>query len=170
MASKVVLWLIVVLLGMLALTTSMARRRAPEQVQILAPDVEIHLGDQADLTAPWKPLYRFIKPSTIWQGEFFVRNPGNGEWLLSMEVLAPNDWGNMVRINNQRLQPGFLPGREFDFAATWSGLTFVVPSGVLQPELNVLSVQVDQSEPVFQSAGTFWEDLQFRNVTLRPRP
>lgn len=154
---------------MLLSSLSAACQRTQESVEVLAGDVEIHLGDQNDLVAPWQPLYRHSSPSTSWQGEFFVRRPGNREWLLTMDVLQLNDWGNSVKVNDSRLQPRFLPARETDWASTWTRVTFVVPRGVLQPERNVLAVEIGQWVPVFQSGTNFWEDLQFRNVSLRPR-
>lgn len=162
-------WLLVAFTIALLSILSNSCQSSPEKVQILAEDVEVHLGDQTDLAVPWKPLYHYIDPSFTWQGEFYVRNPGEKEWLLSMDVLQLNEWSNVVRLNGRQLQPGFLPGRDTDWASTWSRVTFVVPSGMLRPELNVLSIEIGQWAPVFQVGTNIWEDIQFRNIILRPR-
>jgi hypothetical protein len=136
------------------------------QVEILAPDVEIHLGDQNDLVAPWKPLYHNQNPSTVWQGDFYMNDPGSTDWLLRVDVLQPNDRANFFRINGHTLQPAVLPGRDFDWSSAWTRFTISVPVATLRPGHNVLTFEIGQWMPSMQYHDNFWEDVQIRNILL----
>jgi hypothetical protein len=136
-------------------------------VEVLAADTEIHLGDQTGLPPPWKPLHRDFPPARAWQADFYVRDPGNSPWELSLEVMAANDRANHLSINGQAINPHVMQAREWDFAAYWVRHHFGVPRGILRPGQNVLRVEIGQWVPVYQSPQTLWDDLQIRNVYLR---
>ncbi|MFN8533967.1 MAG: hypothetical protein U0556_10505 [Dehalococcoidia bacterium] len=144
-----------------------ASARPAEPVEILAADVPIHLGDQPDLAAPWRPIYGFGRVATRWRGEFYLTRTV-GDWTVTLEALQPNDRGNRLLINGRLLDPPYWPGRDWDFASSWTTLRFRVPPGVLQPGLNVLEVAVGQWVPAFQVTNNRWEDLQFRAIRLTP--
>jgi hypothetical protein len=136
-------------------------------VEILAADVPIHLGDQPDLAAPWRPLHGFGRLALDWRAEFYVDNP-TGQWELTLQALQPNDRGNRLLINGQLLDPAYWPGRDWDYASYWTRLRFRVPDGALRPGLNVLELRVGQWVPAFQVTNNRWEDLQVRDIRLVP--
>jgi len=141
----------------------------PERrVEILAPDVVIHLGDQDDLVWPWVHISPRYIPATEWRGEFFVRTPGSTDWTLTLDGFQLNEWGNTITVNGQPLDPRFLPGRVNDWAGYWTRLHFRVPAGVLRPGLNWLTIRTSMNAPVHQAHGISWEDLQIRNIFLMP--
>ena len=138
-----------------------------QPVEVLADDVPIHLGDQPDLAAPWRPIWGFGPFALSWQGEFYLRDP-SGDWELEAVVLQANDRGNHFRLNGELLVPPYWPGRDWDYASYWSRLRFRVPPGVLRAGRNVLELRVGQWLPAFQVANNRWEDLQVRGIRLLP--
>jgi hypothetical protein len=147
------------------LCSLLGRERQP--IEILAPDVPIHLGDQPDLGPPWRPPHGFGPVATRWSAEFYVDQPA-AAWELTLQALQPNDRGNRILINGQLLDPPYWPGRDWDYASYWTRLRFRVPPGVLRAGLNVLEVRVGQWVPAFQVATNRWEDVQVRDIRLVP--
>jgi len=142
--------------------------RSDQRVEVLAPDVIIHLGDQDSLVWPWVHIQPRPVPSVEWNGEFFVRDPGSSDWILLLDGFQLNEWGNPIEINGSPLDPRFLPGRVNDWAGYWTRVRFRVPAGILRPGLNRLTIRSSMNAPVHQSAGISWEDFQIKNIVLIP--
>ncbi|MFQ6014013.1 MAG: hypothetical protein ACE5NP_01045 [Anaerolineae bacterium] len=138
-----------------------------DRVTILAEDVVVHLGDGAELGLPWHSLHRTVVPSPTWRGEFYVPDPGVGPWLLTMEVMQSNQPGNLVLLNDEPLEPAYLPTE--DYSTSWVTVPFVVPAARLRPGLNTLTLTIGKRIPPFQTpAALTWDDLQVRNILLEP--
>ncbi len=158
----------------------LAQRRAPQDepqggqaqpaVEILARDVVVHLGDQDYLVWPWVHVYQRIVPATVWSGEFFVQDVGTNDWTLTLDGFQLNEWGNRVEINDRPLEPRFLPGRINDWAGYWTRVHFRVPAEILRCGLNRFAIYTSMNAPVHQAHAVSWEDLQVRNIVLRPQP
>jgi GH35 family endo-1,4-beta-xylanase len=133
-----------------------------EHARALANDVIIHLGDNHWPT-PWVPLYQGQLPSPVWTGEFYVRDPEQGTWMLHMEVMQNNERTNYLLVNGQPLEPPYLPVE--DYSRSWVTLNYRVPTDCLQPGLNEVTVAVGKEIPPRHRPGTY-EDLQFRNISF----
>jgi hypothetical protein len=141
----------------------------PSTLEVLAPDVAIRLGDVDTLYPHWARLHCHHVPCRQWTGQFYVPDPGDGPWWLSMEIMQVEEAGNLVRINGHPLDPPAIPRRgKPDFASVWTVTELTVPPGVLQPGLNVIEVQSSPRLPVYHGAHARFESLQFRNVRLTP--
>jgi GH35 family endo-1,4-beta-xylanase len=128
----------------------------------LAEDVIIHLGDNHWPT-PWLPLHQGQLPSPVWTGQFYLRDPGEAQWSLHIEVMQNNERTNYVLVNGHPLEPPYLPTE--DYSRSWVSVDYQIPAGYLQPGVNEITVVVGKQIPARHQAGTY-EDLQFRDVSL----
>ena len=136
-------------------------------VQILAPDVVVRLGDVNTFHPHWARIYGGEAPCRRWKGEFYMDEPDNALWQLTMEIMQVEERGNLVTVNGQPLEPMAIPLRgKLDFASSWSTAFLGVPSDVLRPGLNVIEVADSPRLPVYQDSHARFESLQFRNIRL----
>ncbi len=143
----------------------LADRWREQHPRALEEDVVIHLGDNRWPT-PWLPLYRGLLPSTVWSGEFYVRDPGEGSWTLHIDVMQNNERGNYLMVNGRPLEPPYFPVE--DYSRSWFSLAYQVPADYLQVDLNEVTVVVGKAIPARHHPGTY-EDLQFRDIVLERR-
>jgi hypothetical protein len=131
----------------------------------LAPDVRVHLGD-SELPPPWWPLYGGDNPSLEWWAGFYLQELPTDPQLLLLEVFQPNEFGNEVHLNGQRLHREALPTA--DFTAQWLTLRLPVAPAQLRVGWNELTVRVAHLPPDFHQDGYIWDDIQLRHVRLVP--
>jgi hypothetical protein len=137
------------------------------EVEVLAPDVAIRLGDVDTVHPHWARIYDGRAPCRSWKGEFYVDQPDDGCWQLVLEIMQVEEQGNVVRINDQPLAPVAVPLRgKVDFASSWTMAFLDVPAGVLRRGVNVIEVLDSPRLPVYQDAHASFESLQFRNLRL----
>lgn len=148
---------------------TVALRRKPrqsvsqEQIQILAADSTIHLGD-ANLPAPWVPLHQGRNPSPLWEGTFYVVDPGQSAWQLTMRTMQSNYWGNRIWINDQPLaQPVAID----NFTKSWVAQTWMVPAKLLQAGPNQIRVTIAHAVPLIQDKRFGYDKLQIKDIVLR---
>jgi polysaccharide biosynthesis protein PslG len=154
------------------LTARLGRRRfqpPPPQatVQIVGPDVKIHLGD-SDLPSPWWPLYGGVKPSIRWTSSFYLADPPppGTESTLVFEIMQSNELNNTISINSHPLTRR-LP--QTDFTRTWVTLRRAVAAEWLRAGHNTISIEVARLAPDLQHADFEWDDIQIRNIRwIRP--
>jgi hypothetical protein len=140
------------------------------QVQILAPDVVIRLGDVDTFHPHWARIYGGQAPCRYWRGEFYLEESNTGGWQLATEIMQVEEQGNLVKINGQPLEPVAIPLRgKVDFASSWSTTFLEVPDGVLREGLNVIEVLDSPRWPVYQDGHASFESLQFRHLRLARR-
>jgi hypothetical protein len=144
---------------------ALTHARSAEPVQVLAQDVTIHLGDNHWPT-PWVPLYQGQLPSPVWRGELYIRDPGDGTWTLSIELMQNNERTNYLLVNGHPVDPPYFPPE--DYSRSWVSLEYQLPAGYLKRGLNELTVVVGRQIPARQTPGTY-EDLQFRDILLQKR-
>jgi hypothetical protein len=139
----------------------------PSALEVLAPDVAIRLGDVDTFYPHWTRPHCQKIPCRHWAGQFYVPDPGECPWRLSMEIMQVEEQGNLVRINGQLLQPPAITLRgKPDFASVWTVAELIVPPGVLRSGLNTLEISNSPRLPVYQGSRVRFESLQFRNVRL----
>jgi hypothetical protein len=137
------------------------------QVEILAPDVVVRLGDVDTFHPHWARIYGGVAPCRYWRGEFYLEQPEDGAWQLALEMMQVEEQGNVVRINGQPLESVAIPLRsKLDFASSWSTAFLEVPPGVMHSGLNVIEVLGSPRLPVYQDGHASFESLQFRNLRL----
>jgi hypothetical protein len=134
----------------------------PDVVPILAEDVIVHLGD-SDLLSPWWPLYAGRKPSPVWTGGFYLRDPGGSDWTLALELMQQNEVGASIAVNGVALSPD-LP--QMDFARRWLTVRRRVPVAALRPGYNQVTVTAARLAPDLQHAEFAWDDFQIRNIRI----
>jgi len=134
----------------------------PEEVQVLAEDAIVHLGD-SDLPSPWWPLFAGRKPSITWTGGFYLRDPGVSDWTLALELMQQNEYGASVAINGVALSPDLPLG---DFARRWLTVRRRVPVSALRPGYNEVTVTTVRLAPDLQHDEFTWDDFQIRNLRL----
>jgi len=143
------------------------RTTLQEPIEILAADVPIRLGDRDTFYPHWARIYGGSAPSLHWAGTFYVRNPGNRLWQLTMEIMQVEEQRNLVRINGQLLNPPAIPVRgKPDFTSVWTRTSITVPAGILHAGANDIEVFASPRLPPHQ--GVRYESLQFRNIQLEP--
>ncbi len=147
-----------------ALRSALAPPAGRSEIMVLAPDAVVHLGD-SQFSEPWMPLYSNRNPSTRWQGTFYMGDPGQAPWQLSLRAMQPNVWGNTVWINGQRLEPALATG---DFSGSWISQAWEVPASLLQPGPNAIEVAIGRTLPLLQDNRFAWDDLQIKDIVLRP--
>lgn len=148
---------------------------------VLARDVEVHLGD-GEYPWPWVPLYHNKNPSTEWTGEFYLgasdlsqrtadepqSAPRGQPWRLSLELMQVNALDGRVLVNDQPVNPPYLPTE--DFTGVWVTAQFEVPVRLLHVGRNTVTVRAGDTIPAFQQLGS-WDDFQMRSVVLhKPSP
>lgn len=132
------------------------------EIVILGADVKIHLGD-TDLQPPWWPLFGGRKPSLTWSGSFYLVDPGETDWSISLELMQQNEIGAMIAINGVRLTPN-LPQQ--DFTRRWLTVHRMVPHDLLQSGHNQLTVTTVRLLPDAQQDEFVWDDFQIQNIRL----
>jgi hypothetical protein len=101
-------------------------------------------------------------------GEETLPNGGGGQetlpngWTLRLEYMHNLAQTNAVRLNDHLL--GYLPAR--DNAPTWVSVAFPVPTRLLRPGYNELTVEVSRLAPDYQQSDFTWGDVQFRRIRL----
>jgi len=148
-----------------------ASQDAIGQAEVLAPDVTIRLSDVDTFYPHWARPHCDAVPCRQWRGQFYLRDPGSGHWLLRMEIMQVEEPGNLSWINGHLLEPPAIPlrGRP-DFASVWTAVDIMVPSTVLRPGLNILQIGSSPRLPVYQDDRARFESLQFRNIHLTDAP
>jgi hypothetical protein len=137
-------------------------------VEILAPDVVIRLGDVDTFHPHWARIYGGQAPCRSWRGEFYLEQEDAARWQLTMEMMQVEEQGNVVKINDQPLDPKAIPLRgKVDFASSWTTTFLDIPPGVLRPGLNVIEVLDSPRWPVYQDVHASFESLQFRRLRLK---
>ncbi len=136
------------------------------EVQVLAPDIVVHLGG-GQFDTPWVPLYLNKIPSTVFSGAFYLDAADlNGKLRpLTMELMQVNELDGRVLVNDQSVEPPYLPAE--DFTSTWVSAQFQVSPGVLRVGKNTVTVLDSKLFPSAQSPGFMWDNLQIRNIVLR---
>jgi hypothetical protein len=136
-------------------------------IQILSEDVVIRLGDRDTFYPHWARIYGGHAPSREWAGVFYVDNPGQGAWELSMEIMQVEEPGNLVYVNGQVLDPPAIPlrGRP-DYSSVWTRATMSVPAALLRRGANEIEVKASPRLPMQQFVR--YESIQFRNLQLAP--
>jgi len=141
----------------------------PGPVQVTAPDVPVRLGDVATFYPHWARLHCGKPPCHRWEGAFYVRKPGSGPWMLKMEIMQVEEWGNKVFINGHPLKPPVIPLRaKPDYVSVWSVVEMEVPPGVLREGFNTIEVRDSPRPPVYQNGYARFESMQFRYIQLSP--
>lgn len=136
-------------------------------VQILSPDVIIRLGDVDTFHPHWARIYGGHAPCRRWRGDFYLDEPGEDSWQLTMEIMQVEEQGNLVTINGQPLDPVAIPLRgKLDFASSWSIAFLRIPSDLLQPGRNTIEIAASPRLPLYQHPRAQFESLQFRNLRL----
>jgi len=159
--------------------TAMPKRKAPGRVtlpqpdtgavEILAPDVVIRLGDVDTFHPHWARIYGGQAPCRRWRGEFYIDQPTQASWQLTMEIMQVEEQGNLVTINGQPLKPMTIPLRgKPDFASSWSLAFLDVPLGLLRLGRNVIEIAASPRLRVYQDGHAHFESLQFRHLLLVP--
>ncbi len=151
-----------------SIVSSLSPRPAQPHLQILARDAIVHLGD-SEYSTPWVPLYRTINPSIEWTGEFYLTENdlrSTDRWTLTMETMQVNDFDNRVLVNDQPVEPAYLPTE--DFTSIWVTSRMAVSSRQLRAGRNTVTVRTGKLFPAFQQSGFTWDDIQLRNVVLYP--
>lgn len=137
-------------------------------VQILAPDVVVHLSDTSHINPHWSPLHCDEPPCRRWAGGFYVREVPARPVTLRLEEVQVEEVGNMVRINGRPLQPVAIPLRaKPNFATAWTTADMIVPTGALKPGYNTIELHASPRLIPYQ-AGVRFESMQIRNVRLLP--
>jgi hypothetical protein len=135
---------------------------------VLARDAIVHLGD-SEYPLPWVPLYLTKNPSTTWTGEFYLTptdlSSRGAPWSLTMELMQVNDFDTRVLVNDQPVDPPYLPTE--DFTSIWVSAQFQVPANVLRVGRNTVTLRDGKLFPAFQQLGYTWDDFQVRNVILK---
>ena len=141
---------------------TLAHVKAHNPINILAADTIIHVGD-TDLQPPWWPLYGGRKPSLSWTGGFYLPESDSTEWDLILELMQQNEVGATVAINGVPLFPD-LPQQ--DFTRRWLTVRRSVPSDLLQPGHNELTITTVRLLPDAQQDEFVWDDFQVRHIRL----
>jgi hypothetical protein len=140
-----------------------------QAIEILAPDVVVRLGDVDTFYPHWSRLYCRQVPCRRWLGRFYIDGWGTTPGRLILEVMQVEEYGNLVLINGQPLDPPTIPLRaKPDFASVWTAAELVVPVGVLREGPNVIEVQLSPRLPVYHGSVARFESLQFRGIRLMP--
>jgi len=151
-----------------AAIASLTRTRPDPLVDVLARDVVIRIGEVDEWYPHWARLHWQNSSSLAWEGGFYVREPGAGPWMLELEAMQVDEWGNTVTINGQALEPPVLQPR--GWGSEWITIRLRVPAGVLRPGRNTIRFHVGRRLPIYQDDWAVWESIQVRNIRLRPGP
>ncbi len=143
----------------------------PLEIEALAPDTVIRLGDIGTLHPHWVHLNEGgVNFSPRWYGEFFVPHHAvDTEYELLLETMQVDQAANRILINGIEVAT-LAPRSKPDPTSTWVTQRFMLPPALLQPGVNELSVQIGLRTPAWQYANWRWENVQIRNVRLAARP
>jgi len=139
------------------------------EVQVLAPDIVIHLGG-SQFDAPWVPLYLNKNPSTVWTGAFYLNatDLDGKPRTLTMELMQVNELDNHILVNDQPVEPPYPPAE--DFTSTWVSAQFQVSPNLLHAGRNTVTLLDSKLYPAASTPGLMWDNLQIRNVVLSKSP
>lgn len=137
-------------------------------VEILAPDVIVRLGDRDELHPHWVHLHNSGKRFTLaWEGEFFVATAqASLPHILVLETMQIDQPTNTVWINGVQighLQPRTRP----DPTSTWVTQRLELPADVLTGGRNTIRIESGRRNPTRAFRWWRWENFQIRNVHLR---
>jgi hypothetical protein len=136
-------------------------------VEVLAPDVVVRLSDVDTAYPHWARPHCGLAPCRLWQGQFYIGDPGADPWLLRMETMQVEEPGNLVFVNGQPLNPPAIPRRgRPDYASVWTALEMPVPAQFLRSGVNVIEIHAAPRLPVYQDERAEFESLQLRHVRL----
>ena len=151
-----------------SVTSWFAAPPAHSTFTVLARDAIVHLGD-SEYPLPWVPLYLTKNPSTTWTGEFYLTpadlQTRGAPWQLAMELMQVNDFDTRVLVNDQPVDPPYLPTE--DFTSIWVSAQFQVSPNALRVGLNRVTLVDGKLFPAFQQLGYTWDDFQVRNVMMK---
>lgn len=151
-----------------SLTTDCRTLATCKNVEVLAPDVIVRLGDRGELHPHWVHLYRSGGQfSPDWEGEFFVPAPqAHLPHTLVLETMQVDQPTNSVWINGVPI--GFLqPRTRPDPTSTWVTQRLKVPAGVLTGGRNTIRIESGWRNPTRAFRWWRWENFQIRNVHLQ---
>ena len=136
-------------------------------VEILAPDVIVRLGDRDELHPHWVHLHNSGKRFTLaWEGEFFVATAqASLPHILILETMQIDQPTNTVWINGVQighLQPRTRP----DPTSTWVTQRLELPAGVLKDGRNTIRIESGRRNPTRSFRWWRWENFQIRNLRL----
>lgn len=138
-----------------------------QPVQVLAPDVVIRLGDVDTFHPHWTRIHGGQAPCRHWLGEFYLEQPDEAAWQLTMEIMQVEERGNLVTVNGRPVEPMAIPLRgKADFASSWSTAFLHIPAELLRSGRNIIEIAASPRLPVYQDCVAHFESLQFRNVRL----
>lgn len=142
---------------------------SPGAVQVIAPDVVVHLGDGLAVNPGWSPLYCGTAPCRKWIGHFYVPSRSvlpDTDSVLRMEIMQVEEQGNLVRINGCSLRPESIPLRvRPDFVTAWTVTSMDIPAGTLQRGYNMIEIMASPRLIPYQ-AGIRFESLQVRDIHI----
>ncbi len=163
----------------------------PLPIEIVAPDVIIRLGDRDMLHPHWVHLYNgnsngqrpdeidnnkrytgsateLPLPSLRWRGEFFLPVDAiNQRYTLLLETMQIDQPLNTITINGQSIGE-LMPRSRPDPTSTWVTQQITVPTRLLQSGVNTIAISAGERNPAWQYADWRWENMQVRNIRLRP--
>lgn len=145
--------------------TAAARRRPPvaqSTLQLLAPDMTIHLGD-ARLPLPWVELHLNRNPSPVWEGDFYLVDPGASPWRLTLRMMQSNYWSNQIWINDALLT---TPMPIDDFTKSWVSYSWPIAPTQLRPGHNTIRVTIAHAVALIQDRRFRYDKLQIKDITL----
>ncbi|MBI1295073.1 hypothetical protein GC175_08955 [bacterium] len=140
------------------------RHPQAESVTVLAGDAVVHLGDAPHLGQPWFPIFRARPISPEWEGIFYLQDPDDAPWTLTLRVMQSNFWANQIWINGEPLPSPIPPD---DFSRSWVTVTVPVAAELLQPGPNHMRITVAQSSPLIQAQNFAYDEVQIKEIVLR---
>jgi hypothetical protein len=81
-----------------------------------------------------------------------------------MELMQVNELDNRVLVNDQPVNPPFLPVE--DFTNVWVSAGFQVSPNLLHVGRNTVTVLDSKLYPAASSPGFLWDNFQIRDVAL----
>ena len=144
-----------------------------DHVQVLAPDVIVHLGDTVHVNPGWSPLHCETAPCRQWTGHFYIPSPLGMEssiWEqhtgIRIEIMQVEELGNLLQINGKPLVPQTIPRRvRPDFATAWTTVDVHIPPGTLVTGQNTIEIRSSPRLPPYHG-GVRFESLQVRNIRV----
>ncbi len=140
---------------------------AAAQIEILAADVTVRLGDRGDLHPHWVHLHRGGRLfSPDWQGTFFLTaEQATHDHELVLATMQVDQPTNRIEINGRAI--GLLrPRTRPDPTSTWVTQRLAVDKTLLQAGPNTISLTSGLRLPVRQYGWWRWENFQFRELRL----
>lgn len=122
----------------------------------------IHLGD-ARLPLPWVELHLNRNPSPVWEGDFYLVDPGASPWRLTLRMMQSNYWSNQIWINDALLP---TPMPVSDFTKSWVTYNWTVAPTQLRPGHNTIRVTIAHAVALIQDRRFRYDKLQIKDITL----